>query len=1831
MTCPVEDLPKALAVEQYEMLQDYIRDNFETYEEFNAYINGLINGSGALDSEMKGIIGEYFELAKLDYLGQDRQEAFEDVLRDAFYTGSGVTLHNFGLNVPSGGTGPAADAAELALKAARGMAYAGIAVSIAAALKRSADSPNPLEELSGESISLGAGLAAGIGAQTAMSLVLTTAAGAAFAGTLPAMLVAGAVGVGVGALASAFMKDKWDNILADALDKRANNVPEEEILQDALDAMLEDAQDFFDDAPPPEAYGPPNPFDPCPSNVNPPPAPFIPEAFGPFTDSFAVGSPLVLDLDGDGIELTAFDSQNTASFFDIDGDAFAEQTAWITANQDGLLVRDLNDNGTIDGVEELFGSPTIDGFALLATLDDNGDHRIDQYDEAWSDLLIWKDINGDAVTQEGELLTLGSLDIVSIDLAGVTPSTSMINGNAISHTSSFKYSNGSTGQIVDAWFTHDNVNSHYIADYTLDFRTIFLPSLRGYGKLPDLHIAMSIDNGVGGLLEMVEDFTIGFSFDIFDPTNGLDAAVANILYRWAGVDGINPTSRGPNIDARRLEFLEEFFGEDFIQRGSTNPGDVASVLLNQSWTIITENIRAHLLLQAGAGDLFENQVIYNPYTGEIEGDLALSGTAIINLESFATDTGVDTEEFWVEVARFLDATKGFENLTTTENGWMNTSILATDSGLTWSGIKALVDFDSVGPTINGTAGADTLTGTSFGEQIFGLGGNDTLDGMGGDDELNGGNGTDTVYGGAGNDTLDGESDSDVLVGGSGGDIVEGGYGNDTFVYTSGNDVYADINGTETITLPSGITSGNLSFFRIEDDVENIHSLFITVGSLGTIELSNHFSLAGNIQAHLETFTFADTSTLDLAIFTSITTHGGNGDDSIYGGNGNRTDTIYGYAGDDNIQAQDGNDTLDGGIGNDRLSGGAGNDTYIASEGFDLIQAEGGGTDVIVLPASITAGDVHLVRLNNLPYDLQISIDGLGQIVVDNQFYQSNYRVETLQLSSTSIDLTNISIETIGTSGNDSMIGITSGASINDVFDGREGNDTMQGQYGNDVYYFSEGQDTVQEQYGSTNDGIKFREGYEASDIAVYRGGYQGKDLIFADLSGNTLRVASHFDHTSFLVEYAQFYDSTLWTLASMEIEARGTSGADTIFSYDIGDASNADTIYGYAGNDDLRGGNGNDVLDGGSDNDYIHGESGTDTASYASATASVTVDLANVSAQNTGGAGTDTLISIENVIGSAYNDTLTGSTADNTIDGSNGDDTIEGGAGNDTLTGGSGTDTVSYVNAGSAVTVNLATTSGQNTAGAGTDTLSGFENLRGSAFNDTLTGDNSNNVIEGGAGNDTINGSGGTDTLSYSNAGAGITINLATTTGQNTGGAGTDTISNFENLRGSAFNDTLTGTSGNNVIEGGAGNDTINGQGGTDTLTYANAAGAVTVSLAVAIAQNTVGAGTDTISNMENLTGSAYGDTLTGSTAANTIDGGNGDDIVEGGAGNDTLTGGSGTDTVSYMNAGSAVTVNLATTSGQNTAGAGTDTISGFENLRGSAFNDTLTGNSSSNTIEGGAGNDTINGSGGTDTLSYANAGSGVTVNLATTTGQNTGGAGTDTISSMENLIGSAHNDTLTGTSSANTIEGGAGNDTINGSGGTDTLSYANAGSGVTVNLSTTTGQNTGGAGTDTISSMENVIGSGYNDNLTGTSSVNTMTGGAGNDTISAGGGADFLYGGAGADTMTGSTGGDAFIFEAASALGASDTITDFSTAQVDKLDVSDILSAYDPLTHAISDFVRITDNGTHSFLAVDADGGGNSFTQIAQLSSVTNIAAGATATEIELQAMITAGTLVVA
>jgi Ca2+-binding RTX toxin-like protein len=204
-------------------------------------------------------------------------------------------------------------------------------------------------------------------------------------------------------------------------------------------------------------------------------------------------------------------------------------------------------------------------------------------------------------------------------------------------------------------------------------------------------------------------------------------------------------------------------------------------------------------------------------------------------------------------------------------------------------------------------------------------------------------------------------------------------------------------------------------------------------------------------------------------------------------------------------------------------------------------------------------------------------------------------------------------------------------------------------------------------------------------------------------------------------------------------------------------------------------------------------------------------------------------------------------------------------------------------------------------------------------------------------------------------------------------------------------------------------------------------------------------------------------------------------------------------------------------------------------------------GNAGNNTLAGLGGADYIDGGAGTDTASYAASGAGVNVSLVTAAPGGIGGIGGDaqgdTLVNIENLTGSNFDDTLEGNAGNNVLVGG-----LNGAAG-DTVSYAHAASGangvgVTVNLSTTSAQNTVTAGTDTLSGFENLTGSEFNDTLTGTSGNNVLTGLGGNDKLNGGDGNDTLVGGLGADTLTGGNGEDLFFYLSAKEGG--DTIQDF-------------------------------------------------------------------------------------
>ncbi|GAD59975.1 calcium-binding protein [Brevundimonas abyssalis] len=408
----------------------------------------------------------------------------------------------------------------------------------------------------------------------------------------------------------------------------------------------------------------------------------------------------------------------------------------------------------------------------------------------------------------------------------------------------------------------------------------------------------------------------------------------------------------------------------------------------------------------------------------------------------------------------------------------------------------------------------------------------------------------------------------------------------------------------------------------------------------------------------------------------------------------------------------------------------------------------------------------------------------------------------------------------------------------------------------------------------------------------------------------------------------------------------GTAGNDVIeYSGDavfVGGGAGDDIITATAGPArTYDGGDGDDLLiaAAGVGPDTFIGGAGTDTLSYANASRRVYVDLLFNAADD--GAEGDSFESIENLIGSAFDDILFGGNADNVIHGGDGndaligdggddilhgeagddqlfggegndtlfggegDDRLEGGEGADILDGGDGFDIASYEEDDADLRVDLST--GASSDG---DTLISIEGVLGGYGDDELIGDDGDNrlsggdgddLIRGGAGADILEGGDGIDTVSYAGSSAGVTINLSDNTASG-GHAEGDVISGFENILGSSFDDVLTGDAGANVLDGGAGADRMEGGAGDD-IYHVESRNDVVIELA--------GGGVDTVlssvsfdarfTHVENITllGGANANVV-GNALSNIIIGNSADSIIIGNGGADYLTGGGGSDIFKY-------------------------------------------------------------------------------------------------------------------------------------------------------------------------------------------------------------------------------------------------------------------------------------------------------------------------------------------
>ncbi len=587
----------------------------------------------------------------------------------------------------------------------------------------------------------------------------------------------------------------------------------------------------------------------------------------------------------------------------------------------------------------------------------------------------------------------------------------------------------------------------------------------------------------------------------------------------------------------------------------------------------------------------------------------------------------------------------------------------------------------------------------------------------------------------------------------------------------------------------------------------------------------------------------------------------------------------------------------------------------------------------------------------------------------------------------------------------------------------------------------------------------------------------------------------------------------------------GDSGSDFLFG-----GNDNDILFGGTGNDSLSGDAGNDTLVGGTGADTLVGGDGIDWVDYSAETSGVTVNLTTGTATD-GGGSTDTISQVENILGSAFADSLTGSSdaneivagvGDDTVLAGAGDDTVYGGVGNDSIDGGDGADSIV---AGSDTPAtqsldfnwNLAGADGQSVAGGVVQDTGGIQVTAtmtndGNATTFAVESTSSGYVAPGESFNALSN-------LHVGGTGAGNTATVALDFAATSGSPYEDEVLNASfriddiDQGGTNWQDILTirayDAAGNEVpvTFTMAGNDTVSGNtitAGNTSDTTNSAAGSALIQVAGPVARividydNTYTSGQlifvsdvhfDAVYKDNDLVDGGLGnDTIEGGYGQDTLYGGDGDDSLFGGVGNDSLFGGTGMDSLF--------------------GGTGKDTLDGGDDA------DSIEAGDGADLVYGGAGDDTINFGNGDDTV-YGGDGNDLIDDLPGTmlSGTNLvyGGAGNDTVwtgDGNDTVYGGDGNDVLWGEGDNDQLFGGLGDDTLFGGDGDDTLSGDD---GLDVLY--------GGAGDDSLS------GGAGNDVLYGGEGNNTLDGGAGSDTLYGGSGADLLIGGADRDTIFGDIG----------------------------------------------------------------------------------------------------------
>lgn len=937
--------------------------------------------------------------------------------------------------------------------------------------------------------------------------------------------------------------------------------------------------------------------------------------------------PLVLDLDGDGIELRP-QVLKTPSF-DLDGDGYSEPTGWVMPD-DGFLAIDLNANGLIDGIHELFGSATEDGFTALQAYDSNSDGVIDASDTVFVDLRIWQDNDTDAVTDAGELKTLADFDITSINLTSSAPlaGEGVIDGNRIAAVGSYTKADGSTNTIVDAVLTVDNFETTYMGDLSISSEAALLPELKGHGVLPDLRVAMSRDVNFRQLVETEINNLTSLDLDV------LRDAAMTIFTGWAQSDAaasVNSVNDKDipilsTVDSEGRTQINDFgiydavlghwvlaSGKDIVD---TN-GDVilaptaADILALDPSDLNITNPQNYSWGELSSAELN----FYEHYIGEALalGSTPVAGASLADLREAAISV-IESIEQTLDIMSVRLAVQGPLNGFFPEIAYdveKDVFYATTDRQLAPSFEAILSVAQSEADPITYLASwerALKLVMTNFdrGEDYLKVSHNFVFANIVAAHEAINSNlniidasealGIPRDYIVSGSGELVGTDDHDIIYLNGGDQIAKGGAGYDVYVVGKnfGNDIIEDIETFGKSHEPDLIRFADIKSTEVSASRDG-EDLIITVDATGdSLRVIRQFE--GEKPGLFGGFVDEGTGVAEITFVDGIVWD----QYDIAKAASVRNDASFDLTGTDSV------DYLDGGSGNDRLEGAGDGDVYYFGIGYgeDVIFDEMtnvlvNGDDYLLFGDELEFSDVTFTRIGNSD-DLEISINGTAdKLTIENQFWTSHTgpfgiqnfnQIELLWFGTnyyTNEEIIQEVLNQAQTDGDDTIYGFYR----QDVLDGGLGNDFLSGGDDSDTYYFGKGygQDVIEENQEIiltvSDDTVIFNEDVAVSDVVFSRDGTSDDLLVSFTDDNATLTIINQFDlaYTGLgnywfdRIETFQFQDAASTTISWDElfvdlIEQDQTTGDDIIYGFD-----REDVLDGGVGDDFLSGGNENDT------------------------------------------------------------------------------------------------------------------------------------------------------------------------------------------------------------------------------------------------------------------------------------------------------------------------------------------------------------------------------------------------------------------------------------------------------------------------------------------------------------------------------------------------------------------------------------------------------------------------------------------------------------------------------